>query len=88
MIGLIDVVTLRAAGADHEVEEFAIAADAMRVPLTLRVTDTLHDAVQKIVDSGFRELPVVDDAGQVIGFVDESDVARIYLKLTAAAAHE
>jgi CIC family chloride channel protein len=86
MIGLVDTATLRLLGADHEVEAMAVAADVMRPPLSVRPEDDLHDAVETMVKSGFRELPVVDERGQIIGFLDEADVTRVYLEITDAVA--
>ncbi|MBI2393830.1 MAG: chloride channel protein [Deltaproteobacteria bacterium] len=84
MIGLVDTATLRGIGADHEVERVVLAADVMRAPVTVKLEDDLHDAVQAMLQSGFRELPVVDEAGKIVGFLDEADVARVYVEITEA----
>jgi predicted transcriptional regulator len=82
MVGLVDAATLRAVAADHEIEQVTVAADVMQSPLFVRPDDDLHDAVEQMVKSGFRELPVLDDRGQIVGFLDEADVTRVYLELT------
>lgn len=82
MIGLVDAATLRAIAADHEIEQVTVAADVMQSPLFVRPDDDLHNAIEQMVKSGFRELPVLDDKGQIIGFLDEADVTRVYLELT------
>ncbi|MGZ3476552.1 MAG: chloride channel protein [Polyangiales bacterium] len=84
MVGLVDATTLRALGADPEIEHVAVAADVMQNPLSVRLDDDLHDAVEQMVKSRFRELPVVDEQGQIVGFLDEADVTRVYLELTDA----
>ena len=42
--------------------------------LALRSTDSLRAAVEHMVDSGFRSLPVIDDDGRVIGMVSRNDL--------------
>lgn len=84
MIGLVDTAILRALGADHSVEDMAVAADVMRAPLSVRPDDDLHDAVEQMVKNGLRELPVVDERGQIIGFLDEAEVTKVYLEITDA----
>lgn len=84
MVGLIDATTLRALGAEHAIEHVTVAADLMRPPLVVTLTDDLHDAVQRMVDGGFRELPVVDGDGKIVGFLDEVEVTRVYLEITAS----
>jgi CBS domain-containing protein len=33
---------------------------------------------------GLREIPVVDDTGKVVGFLDEADLSRAYVAAGAA----
>ena len=47
--------------------------------------DDLRKATELLVANGLRELPVVDAAGAVVGFLDEREVARLYLKAEARA---
>jgi CBS domain-containing protein len=42
--------------------------------LALRQRDPLRTAVEYMVDSGLRSLPVIDDAGLIIGMVSRNDV--------------
>ncbi len=85
ILGLIDVAMLRQFGADHEIEMIAVAAEVMRPAVTVRPGDDLHRAVERMVESGLRELPVVDDAGQIIGFIDEAEITRVYLEIIESA---
>ena len=39
----------------------------------------------RIVGRTLRELPVVDDAGRVIGFLDEADIAQVYVSAAGRA---
>lgn len=51
------------------------AADAMRVPLTVRPDDRLVHARRMMLDRDVGRLPVVD-AGRLVGILSERDVAR------------
>jgi len=42
--------------------------------LALRPGDSLRTAVDNMADSGFRSLPVIDDAGRVVGIVSRNDL--------------
>jgi CBS domain-containing protein len=42
--------------------------------LALRSKDSLRAAVEHMVDSGLRSLPVIDDDGRVIGMVSRNDL--------------
>jgi chloride channel protein, CIC family len=85
MIGLIDTATVRRFGIDHEVEQIAIAAEVMGPAHCVKPSDDLHRAIERMVDSGLRELPVVDENDQIIGFLDEAEITRVYLMMTESA---
>lgn len=42
--------------------------------LALRPSDSLETALSLMVDSGLRSLPVIDDAGKVVGIVSRNDL--------------
>jgi CBS-domain-containing membrane protein len=42
--------------------------------LALRPADTIATAVEHLVDSGLRSLPVIDEARRVIGIVSRNDL--------------
>ncbi|NUP13233.1 MAG: CBS domain-containing protein [Polyangiaceae bacterium] len=51
------------------------AADVMRSNvITVRPTDSLQDAIERLLDAGARHLPVVDAEFRVIGIVSDRDV--------------
>lgn len=54
-----------------------IAADVMASPAHVTPDDDLHTALVRLLDSGLRELPVVD-GGRVEGVLDEAHVTRAY----------
>jgi CIC family chloride channel protein len=64
---------------------WALAADVMQEAVTVRPEEDLRTAAERMVRSRLRVLPVVDADGHVIGHLDESDIARIYLRAAARA---
>lgn len=44
--------------------------------LALRPKDSVETAVSLMVDSGLRSLPVIDDAGKVVGVVSRNDLMK------------
>jgi predicted transcriptional regulator len=57
------------------------AADAMtRVLYAIKETDTVKQAVRRFVDTGCRELVVLDEAEQMVGILTQTDVLRLLLR--------
>jgi CBS domain-containing protein len=50
----------------------------------VRLDEDLHDALELMVTRGMREIPVVDERDQIVGFLDEADITRVYLQQTAS----
>ena len=46
----------------------------------MRTGDDLRTAFELMRAEGIRELPVVDDAGFLVGLVAEADIAQAYLR--------
>ena len=51
----------------------------MQPPLSVLVSESLHVAIELMLRHQLRELPIIDDAGKIVGFLDEADVTRAYL---------
>lgn len=47
-----------------------------RRPRTLRLEQTVHDAIVLFADGRFRNVPLVDDAGAVVGMVRQQDLLK------------
>ncbi len=47
-----------------------------RRPNTLRLDQTVHDAIALFADGRFRNVPIVDDAGRVVGIVRQQDLLK------------
>ncbi|MFO0688148.1 MAG: CBS domain-containing protein [Myxococcota bacterium] len=83
MTGLVTSDGLRVLANEGSDLPWAIAADLMQPPVSVQPHDDLRVAIERIVHHGLREVPVVDGRGAVVGFLDEADVAAIYLKTTS-----
>lgn len=83
MNGLVTADGLRVLATEGTDLPWAIAADLMQPPVSVRPEDDLRLATERIVAHGLREIPVVDERGTIVGFLDESDVATVYLKSVA-----
>ena len=83
LAGVITTDILRTTAAEPDVENFALAADMMSQPLRVSEGDDLRKALELILEHGVRELIVTNDAGRIIGFLDEADITRVYHEATA-----
>jgi CBS domain-containing protein len=63
-----------AASADAAVWLEPVARWMAHGVLALRPADTVRAAVEHMVDSGLRSLPVIDDDGRVVGIVSRNDL--------------
>lgn len=78
LLGIITGPNTREIAADDDAS-WAIAADVMNPPVSLSVTAPIVEVARLLLAHDLRALPVVDDAGRVIGLVDEHDVSRAFL---------
>lgn len=85
LTGLVSAEAVRVLAAEQRDVTWVVAADLMQPAVTLRPEDDLHVATERLVQSGLRELPVVGGQGEILGFLDEADIARIYLRAAARA---
>jgi chloride channel protein, CIC family len=83
--GLVTAESLRVLAADREGTVWVVAADLMTPPVTVTPSDDLRCAAERLLAHGLREIPVVGPDGQIVGFVDEAEIARVYLKAAARA---
>jgi CIC family chloride channel protein len=83
MVGVITSEILRATAGDPEVSRVALADDMMGMPISIRDTDDLHNALELMIANAMRELLVVDEDGKVLGVVDQTEITIAYLAATA-----
>jgi CIC family chloride channel protein len=77
--------TLRGLAGERGEMPWAVAADVMQPPVTVGPEDDLRRVTERLVDSGLREIPVVDPAGRILGFLDEADLTRVHLEAARRA---
>lgn len=82
MAGVITNDVVRLLATEPDLETIALAMDAMQPPVSVRVGDDLRTATEVLLSQKIREVPVVDDNGTIVGFLDESEVGRAFLDVT------
>ena len=80
--GVVTSSALRNLASASELS-WMLAADLMQPPVSVKPTEDLRVATELLVANGMKELPVIDLAGVVIGFLDESSIVQIYLRAAA-----
>ncbi|HKQ71286.1 MAG TPA: chloride channel protein [Polyangiaceae bacterium] len=79
MVGMVNAELLRTFASQPEFEFVTVAADLMEAPLSVMATDNLHSAIELMLRNELRELPVLDESGKIVGFLDEADITRAYM---------
>jgi CIC family chloride channel protein len=86
LIGVIPTDSIRFLASQPEGAAWTIAADLMHPPVSVSPEEDLRDAARLMLANGLRELPVVDEARKIIGFLDEAEATKAYLDATTSAA--
>jgi CBS domain-containing protein len=86
LVGLVTSAAVRVISGSPADTQWTVAVDLMQAPVSVRLEDDLRVATELMVSHGLRELPVLDASGQVIGLLDEADIAEVYLQASARAA--
>ncbi|HEX2877554.1 MAG TPA: chloride channel protein [Polyangiaceae bacterium] len=82
VIGLITSEDLAVLEADPTLSLLVTASDIMRPAASVSFDDTLLTALDLMRAERLPELPVLDAAGRVLGFIDETTIASAYLQQT------
>jgi CIC family chloride channel protein len=85
VVGLVNASLLRVVSLEFADTDWTLAADLMQPVVSVRVDDDLRAATERMLQHGLRELPVLDDHQRLRGFLDESEIAEVYLKAAARA---
>lgn len=85
LLGLVTSEAAHVLAAQAEDARWTIVADMMQPAVSVRREDDLHAATKALVESGLRELPVVDAERRVVGFLDEADIAKLHLSSATRA---
>jgi CIC family chloride channel protein len=78
LVGIVLSDILRTMAANPDIHGLTIAHDFMVPPVSVHDTDHLKAALEAILEHGLREIIVVDDAGRIVGFLDEAEITRTY----------
>ena len=78
LLGLLSGDAIRMLVHDASLDGVAVAADVMSPATTVAADDDLHTALERLLESGMRELPVLDRDGAILGLLDETDITRAY----------
>lgn len=81
LVGMISAETLRLLVSQPGVHTWTVAADMMEPLVVVRPTDDLRTAAERLVSTRIRALPVVNAAGRLVGFLDETRIAETVLGL-------
>ncbi len=80
LVGLLTQHDLGKLAGEPELMLLVTASDMMRPPVSVSIDDDLRTAFELMRSTKLRELPVVDGSGAIVGFIDESTIARAYLR--------
>ena len=83
--GLVTADALRVLAAERDGTSWAVAADVMIPPVTVRPSDHLRCATERLTRNHLREIPVVGEDGRIVGLVDQAEIARVYLEAASRA---
>lgn len=75
--GIVSGALLRSAMKEETPISLIIAADVMLPAVAVGPSDDLHTALERFLDSGLHELPVVEN-GKIVGLLDEAHITRAY----------
>ena len=59
-----------------------VAADIVQPAVSIAPDDDLRTAVESMQSNTLREIPVIDEAGHIVGLLDDADISRAYLLAT------
>jgi CIC family chloride channel protein len=77
--GLVTASAVAALKGDADIPALVIAADIMQAPVSVRPGDDLRTAAEVMLTSGLKQVPVQAADGAIIGFLEETDIARAYV---------
>jgi len=78
LVGLITQEELTLLDSSPELRPLTTVSDLMSAPICVRGEDSLALVIERMLTSGLRELPVTDDAGRLLGYVDDQTIAQAY----------
>lgn len=80
VVGVLQARDAYRAG-QHELSHLSVGDVMVAGELTLKPDDTIAELEQKMVATGLGQIPIVDDAGRLIGIVTRTDLLRHWAHL-------
>jgi CIC family chloride channel protein len=80
LTGVVTLEDLAKLAAEPALGRLICAADLARAPVAVSLDEDVRTAFELMQDHALRELPVVDPAGRVLGFIDEVAIAHAYMQ--------
>jgi CIC family chloride channel protein len=84
LLGIVTHDELGVLAETPELTELTTAFDLMRAPASVHADDDLAQAVNEMLTTGLRELPVTDAQGHVIGSIDDHALTRAYARTVSS----
>ncbi len=86
IIGVVPSRALHVVAAEEGMADWIVAGDVMQQPVTATLDEAAADVLTRMVTAGLRQLPVLDEAGKVIAYIDEGTVAsKLVMDVQAAS---
>jgi len=85
LIGLVTANTIRLLSAEMSHANWTLAADLLQPPISVTPDDDLRGATEAMIANELREIPIVSSDYQVVGMLDEADIAEVYLRAAVRA---
>lgn len=76
LVGMVSLATLRAM-IGEDMAKSIVVGDAMEKLVVVAPEDTLSEALDRLLKSGYAELPVAND-GQLLGLIGHSEIVSAY----------
>jgi len=83
VLGVITADVFRPLEANPAALHVTVAADLMTPVISVLETEDMHAALERMLESGQRELVCLDERGAVAGFLDESEIHEAYHRVTS-----
>jgi chloride channel protein, CIC family len=80
LLGIVTQDELAILQAEPDSWAIATASDLMRPPVSVGPQDDLAAALETMLRSGIRAIPVTNPDGTMLGFIDEATIARAYVR--------
>lgn len=83
LVGLVPAHALQVLASEMDVADWVVAGDIMQTPTSLRSDEPLTEGLSRVLRSGVRQLPVLEQ-GNLVGFLDERQAGEWILEKTTS----